>query len=169
MRDDLLGRATWSALDSAARGFLATAEKIFRDHRADAAFDFSPVVINLAKAYEVQLDSLLGRVAKRLPEDALWVNIDGQTRHLVQDGPFTLGQTARSMREHRPLNDAIRTRLTNGAWAAASLPPILQELAEHRNAGAHRERVSREQATALRDRHLGVGSLGIIVEMGKVE
>ena len=169
LRDDLLGAATWSELDPAARTFLTTAEKIFREHRADPAFDFSPVVVNIAKVYEAQLHALLGSLATRVPRETFLANVDGRTLHLLDEGPVALGQLARALAEERALNDALRTRCANGAWAAASLPPILVELARWRNAGAHRERVPRDQAMRLRNRHLGVGCQGIVVELAKVQ
>ena len=41
------------ALDPAARTFIASAERIFRDQRPDPGFDFGMIVGNLAKAVEV--------------------------------------------------------------------------------------------------------------------
>ena len=107
LRDDLLGPDAWTELDPAARTFVATAEKIFRDHRTDAAFDFSPVVVNLAKAYEVQLARLLGGLAARVAPDAWRVNVDGRTVHLLDDGPFGLGTLARAMGEEERLHHLL--------------------------------------------------------------
>jgi hypothetical protein len=53
LRENLFGDEAWMALDPAARTFIASAEKIFRDQRSDPAFDFGPVIANLAKALEV--------------------------------------------------------------------------------------------------------------------
>src|SRR5690606_23136439 len=41
LRQDLLGEETWERLVPAARLFIASAEKMYRDHRNDPAFDFS--------------------------------------------------------------------------------------------------------------------------------
>jgi hypothetical protein len=55
----------------------------------------------------------------------------------------------------------------HGAWIAASLPPVLKELAELRNPAAHSTSVSRDDARRLRDRMLGVGGASILVDLGR--
>lgn len=165
LRDDVLGEATWAALDPAARTFVANAEKLWRDHRADAAFDFSPVVVNLAKAYEVQLAVLLGAVRGRVPERDWLVNVDGRGVHLL-DGAPGLGAVGRGL-EVGPLRAVVQRLFEHGAWATASLPSILRELAEARNEAAHQGRVGRETARRLRDLHLGVGCQGWLVDLAR--
>ena len=54
LRENLFGEQAWRALEATARRFIATGEKLFREHRADPAFDFGPVVRSFAKALEVQ-------------------------------------------------------------------------------------------------------------------
>jgi hypothetical protein len=48
LRENLFGDEVWMALEPAARTFIATAEKIFRDHRSDPAFAFGPVIGNFS-------------------------------------------------------------------------------------------------------------------------
>ena len=54
LRDNLFGEDAWTGLAASARDFLSSAEKLLRDHRGDASLDFMPMVLNLAKAVEVQ-------------------------------------------------------------------------------------------------------------------
>lgn len=166
LRDDVLGETAWAALDPAARTFVANAEKLWRDHRGDAGFDFSPVVVNLAKAYEVQLATRLGAARQRTDHRDWLLNIDGRTVHLLDDTPG-LGAFGRALAED-PLRGAVQRLFEHGDWAAASLPPIVRELADARNAAAHRERVSRDVARRLRDRNLGVGCHALLADLAKV-
>ena len=168
LRDDVLGEATWRALDPAARLFVATAEKIHRDHRADPAFDFSPIVVNFAKAYEVQLSQLVGRIQRRLPRDAGHVNVDGRTVDAFAERMPGIGVLARVFGENHSLRAAVPKLLGNHAWVNGSLPAILKELAAMRNPAAHSEAVSRDAARRLRDAQLGVGCLGALVELARV-
>jgi hypothetical protein len=168
LRDDVLGADAWSALDPAARLFVASAEKIFRDHRGDTAFDFSPVVVNLAKAYEVQCAWVFGALGGRVPEETWQFNLNGRTAHLLRDGPLGVGQLAHALGSEPRLRAAVERWLYHGRWAATSLGPILGELASVRGGGAHTEPVSRETARRLRDAHLGVGTMGALVELARV-
>ena len=62
LRENLLGDEAWLALDPAARTFIASSERIFRDQRSDPAFDYGPIVANFAKALEVTCNAILRRV-----------------------------------------------------------------------------------------------------------
>ncbi len=168
LRENLFGDDVWSALDPAARGFIATAEAVFRAHRHDSAFDFSAVILDFSKALEVQVNLLVRAaldgesIADRL------ANIDGRTVDLANGAMWSLGQLARAIADEEFLNRALKRTLVNGDWFAASLPPILAELAAERNPAAHTTRVSREQAVARRNRLVGVGCEGVFAKLGKV-
>jgi hypothetical protein len=170
LRDNLLGEAVWKGLDPAARGFIATAESLFRMHRHDAAFDFGAVAIELAKAFEVQTNAILRQALAGVPERDRRVNVDGQSVDVASGTHWSLGALARIIGEDERLNQLLKKRLERpGAeWFAASLPPILRELAELRNPAAHSARVGRAAVVALRNRLLGVGSLGVVSELGRV-
>ena len=169
LRENLFGDVAWMALEPAARTFIATAEKVFRDHRSDAAFDFGPVVGSFSKAVEVSCNSILRRVLGRIPVEARRVNIDGQTVDLAGGRHLTLGEFARVVGGERALNAALTHRLKHGAWFTGSLPAIVDELRQVRNEAAHAERVEREVATRWRDRLVGVGAQGILVELAGVQ
>jgi hypothetical protein len=137
---------------------VATAEKVWRDHRADAAFDFSPVVVNLAKAYEVQLGLVFGQIARALPPGAGRTNVDGRTADAFEDGRVPgLGLLARVLGEDRALRSALPRVLEHWRWVAESLPAILDDLAAVRNRAAHREEVRREDRPRNAQQQLGVG------------
>ena len=168
LRENRFGNEAWSALDPAARSFIATAEKLFRDHRNDAAFDLSAVIVNLAKAMEVQVNAVL-RSALRGADVALRsVNVDGRSRDLARDGSLSLGELARIIGGERSLNEYLRKRLVNGDWFAMSLPPILDELAGFRNPAAHRGTVARDDVVRLRNQLVGVGTKGELLELAQV-
>ena len=168
LRENMIGDEAWQGLDPAARTFVATAEKLFRDHRQDAAIDFSTVLVNFAKAVEVQANDVLRRALDALPLAQRRLNVEGQSRDVARDGPFTLGQLARITGEDRAINDALRRNLHHGDWFATSLPPIMRELAELRNPAAHGGKVSRDAARRLRDTMVGVACVGTLVELGRV-
>ena len=168
LRENLFGVEAWGGLDPAARSFIASAEKVFRDHRSDPAFDFSGVVVDFAKAFEVQVNGLLRRALSGAPADVRYANVEGRTVDLTSGAVLSLGQLARVIGETKAVNDWVKRKVQPGAWVAASLPAIMNELADLRNPAAHGSRIGRDQATPLRDRLVGVGCVGSLVELAKV-
>ena len=168
LRENMIGDEAWQGLDPAARTFVATAEKVFRDHRHDSAVDFSPVLVNFAKAVEVQANDVLRRALGTLPLAQRRANVEGKTVDLAADGPWSLGQLARIIGEDQAINIALKGRLHGGPWFTASLPPIMRELAESRNPAAHTAMVGREAARRVRDVMVGVACVGTLVELGRV-
>lgn len=168
LRDNVLGEEVWAALDPAARTFVAEAEQAFRAHRADAAFDFSGVVLNLGKAYEVQVNLLLRRLLGGLRPAERTMNVNGRSLDVVREGPLGLNDLARALADERHLFEAVRRKAIHGDWFTVSLPPVLRELADARNPAAHTGRVEREVAHRLRNKHLGIGSQALLAELAKV-
>lgn len=167
LRDNLLGEQAWNGLDPRSRTFVATAEKIFRDHRSDAAFDFGPVITNLAKALEVETNARLREGLKGAPKAACLANIDGQTVD-VTTRYLSLGQLAHAIGGERALNQTLTDSLQSGGWFAGQLPPILDQFREVRNPAAHSGQTNRATAREWRNRILGVGGEGLLVQMAKV-
>ncbi|MGH7617461.1 MAG: hypothetical protein ACREPM_09565, partial [Gemmatimonadaceae bacterium] len=159
----------WDALDPAARTFIATAESLFREHRKDAAFDFAPVVIDFAKAIELQVNAILKSGLAGVAESDRRVNVDGRSLDLVGGRLWSLGELARAIGETEHVSRMLKRRLERGEWFTASLPPILNELSEVRNPAAHTVAVPVEKARRLRDRLLGIGVPGILAELGRVK
>ncbi len=168
LRENRFGNAAWEQLDPAARGFIASAEEVFRRHRDDPTFNLHAVVIDLANAVEVQTNSVLQRAMSGAPDAVRFANVDGTTLDLARQGPITLGQLARCIGEDYERNAYLKKRLDAGEWFTSSLPPILKELTELRNPAAHGGTLSRDDAIKLRNRMIGVGSLGQLVQLAQV-
>jgi hypothetical protein len=169
LRENVLGDVVWNGFDPATRSFIASAESIFRTHRYDAAFDFSPMAVEFAKAFEVQVNLILRLALSGAPEFGRLANLDGRTVDVISGEMWSLGSLARAIGEEESLNKALKARLAKGGeWFTASLPPILRELAESRNPAAHVKRMGKDDAIALRNRLLGVGGMGIFTELGRV-
>jgi hypothetical protein len=167
LRDNRFGESLWYALDPGARVFVATGERLFRDHRADASFDFAPVLTSFAKAMEVQSNTLLRRAALALPAASRLANVGGRTVDLAAYRALTLGELARVVGGERELNEGLAQVLENGAWFRAALPPLVAALADVRNRGAHAAIVDRATATHWRNRLVGVGCEGDLVQLAK--
>jgi hypothetical protein len=169
LREDLLGDDAWLALDPAARTFIASAERIYRDQRSDPAFDYAPIVANFSKALEVTCNAILRRVAPRLPREVRNVVMDGQRLDLATARPLTIGQLSHALGSRSALHRALRQRLAHGDWFVDTFPKILTEVAAVRNPAVHRSRIDRETATRLRNTLVGVGCQGTFVELARVE
>jgi hypothetical protein len=170
LRENVVGEAAWDALDPAVRTFVATAESLFRVHRRDAAFDFSPIVVDFAKAVELQTNLVLRCALSGAKPADRHANIDGRSADLTSGGFWPIGTLARLIGESEDLNQTLKRRIArNGEWFTASLPPILRDLAALRNPAAHREAVSREQAKRIRDQLLGIGGVAVLVELARVK
>ena len=170
LRENHFGEDLWARLDPGARTFIATAEKLYRDHRNDASFDFSPVVLGLAKAFEVQTNALLRNALRRVKPQDRFANVEGRSVDVASGGPWSLGQRVHLSGENQSVNDALKRTLDtrSGAWVAASLPAILAKLAEVRNPAAHSASLDRESVRTLRNRYIGVGCEGALVRLARV-
>ncbi len=168
LRDNRFGTRLWGNLDPAARGFVATAEQLFRAHRNDAAFDLSMVVVDLAKTFEVQVNRVLRASLAQAPSSVRYVNIDGHSRDLVREGPWGLGELGIAIAEDKGRNDWFKKHLQNGEWFAVSLPPVMDAVRRLRNEGAHGGVVTRERVVELRNELIGVGCKGSLVELAGV-
>ena len=116
LRENLFGAEAWNALDLTTRTFIATAEQVFRTHRADAGFDFTPVVVDLAKALELQANLVVRGGLAGIPAERRMVNVDGASREVGGGRPLTLGQLGRALAEERQLAQAVAARLRVTGW-----------------------------------------------------
>ncbi len=167
LRDNVLGERAWNALERATCTFIATGEQLFRDHRADPAFDFGPMIGSFGKALEVQVNAILKVAFTRVSKGARAINIGGRTENLGDFRSLMLQELARVIGGEQQLNSELCTLLHNGQWFTGSLPAILDEFREVRNPAAHEARVDRKTATEWRNRLLGVGSTGDFVELSR--
>lgn len=169
LRENCFGEEAWFRLDPGARTFIATAEKVFRDHKADISLDFSPVLLDFAKAFEVQTNILLRQALAKVPRDTRLLNLGGKTVDAGTGGAFMLADLVRIIGESREINQALKRSIAReGEWFTASLPAILNELARVRNPAAHSERIDRESVRKQRNRFLGIGCEGDLVRLAKV-
>ena len=168
LRENLFGDEQWTNLDPIARTFIATAEKVFRDHRDDPGFDFTPVIIEFAKAFEVQCNRILGRALAGASVELRRTNIDGKTVDIVQQGPLPLGQLGVVLGRERALVEHLKRNLRQGDWFTGSLPAILVEFSKLRNPAAHTGRVTRDVATQWRNQLLGIGCHGELSKLAGV-
>ena len=165
LRENRFGEEAWFALEPAVRLFVANAERLWRDHAADPHFDYGPVLTSLGKAMEVQTNLVLRRAAAKLPEPVRRVNVDGEMVDLARARSLSLGSLPRVINSTRELSDGLTGALRNGKWFTETLPPVLAQLADLRNPGAHSSRISREEARKVRDRLIGIGCKGEFVEL----
>ncbi len=165
LRENVLGEEAWNGLDLSTRTFIATAEQIFRTHRADAGFDFSGVVVNLAKALEVQVTGLVRRALASAPEAERRVVIEDRSIDITKGTPPGLGMLGRLLAENKTIRDALGPRLIEGEWLLTKGGPVLQAFARHRNPAAHSHVVSRDQARKLRNQLLGIGGHSDLVQL----
>jgi hypothetical protein len=167
LRENRFGESLWSALEPAARTFVATGERLFREHRLDPAFDFASVLTSFAKAIEVQANAVLRRALGKVPRAARLVNIDGITIDLAKHQALGLGELARAIGGERELNVALAGTLENGRWFTQQMPPVLDELRQVRNPAAHVAALDRSTAKLWRDRIVGIGCAGLLVELAR--
>ncbi|HKY97811.1 MAG TPA: hypothetical protein VJL35_08130, partial [Gemmatimonadaceae bacterium] len=169
LREHCFGEDNWARLDPGTRTFIATAEKLYRDHRNDVSFDFSPVVIDFAKAFEVQTNILLRNALMRLKPLDRTVNLDGRSTDLAKAGPYSLGTLALILGEMNTVNMLLKRQFASGGeWFTASLPAILKDLAAARNPAAHSSSLDRETVRTLRNHYLGIGCEGDFIKLAKV-
>jgi hypothetical protein len=167
LRENLFGDAVWLSLEPVSRTFVATAEKIFRDHRGDESLDFQAVLGPLSKAVEVEVNARLRQALKAAPDAARRANLDGQTVDLRGCRPLSLGQLAHAIGGERALNDHLTRSLENGPWFAGQLPAVLDALARDRNPGSHGTRIPRDTARRWREQIVGVGWEGVLAGLAK--
>lgn len=168
LRDNVFGVRVWSAVVPQGRTFVATAERLMRDHRRDASFDFAAVLVELAKAVEVQVNATLAAAFRAAPVEIAHANVDGKSVELSRWRTQSLGQLSRTIAHERARAEWLVRHLEHGSWFVEQLPPILEELARHRNPAAHSQRLSREDAIPIRERLVGIGCAGTIAELAQV-
>lgn len=168
LRENRFGAALWTNLDPAARAFIATAERIYREHRTDAAFDLSVVVVDLAKAVEVQVNVVLRAALSAGDRSLRFANVNGVTVDLVSGGPWSLGELERMIGADHDRSAWLRHCLANGSWFTGSLPAVLADIAETRNKAAHGKEVDRDRVARLRGQLVGVGCNGSLLELAAV-
>jgi hypothetical protein len=168
LRDNLFGEEVWTALDPAARTFIASAEKVYRDQRADPGFDYGLVIADLAKALEVTVNAVLRRAATKIAREVRQVTVDDKRLDLADGKHLALGQLAHLLRRKGTLERALRRQLEHGDWLVDVFPGVLAEVVQLRNPAVHSQRIGRVAATRLRNKLVGVGCQGIFTDLARV-
>lgn len=167
LRDNVLGEDAWVVFEPSARAFLADAERLFRQHRRDGAFDYSGVILNFAKAIEVHIGWLIRGAVASSPEMNRVVSLHDKDRDLLHDEMPTLGQIAYLIKNDQAFKEIIR-RLTGGEWLIREFVKTLGKLNPVRNDAAHDQRIDLATATEWRNSLLGVGCPGLLEQLAKV-
>lgn len=168
LRDNVLGVRAWRALLPATRVFVATAERLMRDHRRDTAFDFATVLVELCKALEVQVNAIVAEALAGASVPVRSGSIEGRSVDFSRSRAQSAGQLARVIAGDRERMQFLATHLSEGRWFTEQLPAILDDLALFRNASAHASRRSRDDVLPFRDRIVGIGCEGILTTLTRV-
>lgn len=174
LRDNLIGRTIWEVFDPATRTFLAAAEATFRARRDDPHFDFSGPALGYAKAVETELNALIFPATRKVlagrPPAEREINLDGRIVDLGRVVPHqTLGAIRNLLQHNDVVRKALRTALnTDANWLIGQVAPQLEGLRRLRNPAAHSETTGRVLVSEWRERVLGIGQEGLIVQLGRV-
>lgn len=175
LRDNLLSRTIWSALEPSTRTFLASAEAVFRSRGNDPAFNFSGPAVEYAKAVEVELNALimpaLARFMRSRPAPERTIQLGDQSLDLT--GPVR-HQTLGALRSMLERHDAVRAVLRGGLcqdgdWLVGTVAQRLRVVEDLRNPAAHSGQTWRDQVAAAREEILGIGQSGLIVELARAK
>jgi hypothetical protein len=166
LRENLFGEDAWRALGPTVRTFIASGERMFREHLRDQMFDLGLALLEFGKALEVHCNTLLRQALVDAPPAVRYWNIDGRSR-LVTERPLGLARLAEYLTD-REVSDYLCRRLTNGGFFVRELPPVLDELAQARNKVAHQELVERDEVVRWRELLCGVGCEGVLVRLARV-
>jgi hypothetical protein len=166
LRENLFGEAAWRAFGPTTRTFIASGERMFREHRRDQLFDLGLALLEYAKALEVRCNTLIRQALADAPPRVRYWNRDGRSL-AVTDHPLGLTQLASYLTD-REVSDYLCRRLTNGGFFVTELPPVLDQLAKLRNDVAHQELVERDEVVRGREWLCGVGRDGVLVRLAGV-
>ncbi len=170
LREDHFGPHAWMLLEPGARRFIATAERVFRDHRHDPGSDLGTVITDYGKALELQTNTILRAAMHNAPDAARRVKLESHTALLPDDLPLTLGQLARTLGGERDLATHLCRVLNDGKWITGEYAVILDNFtSEARNPATHGDAVSRETIVRWRNRMLGVGGESVMCRLAKVQ
>ena len=168
LRDNLLGRRVWEAMEPATRAFLSSAEAVYRARRDDPKFDHSGPAVEYAKAVETELNALvfgaLGDALGGRSSSERRVRADGRTLDVADDVSHQSLGTLQHLIEHDgTVRNGLKQALGNDAtWVLNQLPYRLKPVREMRNPAAHAETVNRRHVGHQRERILGIGQEGLI-------
>lgn len=175
LRENLLGDEVWEVLESASRNFLTSGDAVFRMHREDPAFDFSPIAVEYAKAVETELNALIfpavEDVLVRAPTSQRQTHVEGRMLDFGRGVAHqTLGTIVNLLQHDAVLQRGIRQAFPHDhRWLEGQLPAHLAPIVQLRNPAAHTHALSRVEVGRLRQEVLGIGCEGLIVRLAGVK
>ncbi len=169
LRQNLFGDEAWHRLDPATRTFVVTAERIFRDHVDDPAFDLAPALVELSKALEVTCARVLRPVLVKAPKEVRGGLGSEDLPEAWAAHPRTLADWARILGSSKAMADYLGRTLAGGRWLAESLGPVLADFARYRNPAAHETVAGRADVIRWRQRILGIGCEGVLARLGGIQ
>jgi hypothetical protein len=168
LRENLFGEKAWRALGPTVRTFIASGERMFREHLRDQMFDLGLTLLEFGKALEVRCNNLLREALDGAPGSVRHLNIDGTSRDMTAT-PLGLHDLARYLSERETGDYLCRTLKDGAQFFAVELPRVLDKFADVRNQVAHQELVERDLVVQWRNRLCGVGQDGVLVRLAEVE
>lgn len=169
LRQNLFGDKAWSMLQPTARVFIATAEKIFRDHASDEGFDYGACLVEMTKALEAQCNWLVRKALQGAPVELRMVNVHGKSVDITQSERLGLGELRHALTSSERMAKHVCGRLDDGKWFVEQLSYILGTLAEVRGRAAHSARIQRDEVDDWRNRLMGIGCQGIIARLACID
>jgi hypothetical protein len=168
LRENLFGEQAWRALGPTVRTFIASGERMFREHARDQMFDLGLALLEYAKALEVRCNNLIRDALDDAPGAIRYTNVDGHSRDVTRQN-LGLKDIARYLSE-RETGDYLCGRFRRGAkFLTVELPQTLDKFADVRNQVAHQELVERDEVVRWRNWLCGVGRDGVLVRLAGVE
>jgi hypothetical protein len=95
------------------------------------------------------------------------MNVDGRTTDLLEYGALDLGSLEKAIGGDKTLNSALAAVLHNGSWSANTFPVVINGFRQVRNPGTHAAAIDRQTASHWRQRLIGVGCTGELVELAR--
>jgi hypothetical protein len=167
LRENLFGEDAWRALGPTVRTFIASGERMFREHVRDQMFVLGLTLLEFGKALEVRCNNLLREALEGAPGAVRYLNINGESRDVTK-GHLGLKEIARYLSERETAAYLCR-RIKDGAhFLTVELPRILDDFANVRNQVAHKELVERDEVVRWRNWLCGVGRDGVLVRLAGV-
>jgi hypothetical protein len=176
LRENLLGDEIWTRLEHGTRAFLATGEATFRARRQDPSYDFSTVTLEYAKAVESELNGVIfsalrshygngNPVGRRTNVDGRPLDLGGQVPHQ------TLGTVINLLEHNEDVRRAIKAMFSqsDAQFILGEAVHHLRPIAELRNPAAHSARLTRVEASRLREQILGIGQDGLICRIARLK
>lgn len=174
LRENLFGAEIWQGMEPESRRFLSAGEAVYRTRKEDPRFDFSPAMVEYAKAVETELNALLfPTIARKLADEPPAKRIiTSDKRPEIDLGVPRRGESIGSI-QHLLKNSSIFQHAVHAAlphdarWLIETLPSEMNDLRHYRNTAAHHLSLARKDVDTLRGKVLGIGCEGLIVKVVK--